>query len=83
MLKHIKTYLPTYIPGALAIATIIVQAGNQYITNHPKIELGGLFGALAMAIVNHWITSPKNSAAVNAAKKEDTKNGDTSTTSST
>lgn len=79
MLQHLKTWLPTYIPSALALLAIIVQAANGYVTAHPKVDMGGLLAACVIAVVNHNITAPKNSAVVSAAK-EQSNGSDTSTT---
>lgn len=78
MLKHIKIYLPTYIPAIVGTLAVTFQTANSYVTNHPKVDFGILLGMCAHAAINHWITSPKNSAVVDAAKEQS--NGDTSTT---
>lgn len=54
-----KTYLPTAIPVALTVMGIVAQTGQQYLSTHPHFTVAGLFGALGLAIVNHWIRSPK------------------------
>lgn len=77
MLKHIKTWLPSYIPGAVGIAAIILQVTDQYLTTHKNVDFGALIGLCVMAVVNHNITAPKNSAVVDAAKREDIQNGTT------
>jgi len=59
MLVQLKKLAPTYIPLAVTIAGIFAQAGSQYMTSHPKVTLGGFFGALGLAVVNHWIKSPR------------------------
>jgi hypothetical protein len=53
-----KTYLPTIVPVVLTVAGVVAQAGQSYLTTHPHFTLGGLFGALGLAVVNHWIKSP-------------------------
>ena len=55
-----KKYLPSLIPGLFAVLAVVAQAGDQYVTHHQKLEFGGLMAALVGAIVNHWITSPKD-----------------------
>ncbi|MGA3295293.1 MAG: hypothetical protein ABSE45_15095 [Candidatus Acidiferrales bacterium] len=59
MLAKISKYAPTWIPAAIAVLGVVAQASQQYLTTHPVVTVGGLMGALGMAIVNHWIRSPR------------------------
>lgn len=54
-----KKYLPTAIPVALTVLGIVAQTGQNYLSTHPRFTMAGLFGALGLAVVNHWIRSPK------------------------
>jgi hypothetical protein len=55
-----KKYIPTLIPIVVAGAAIVAQAGQSYLSQHPHATAAGFFAALGLAIVNHWITSPKD-----------------------
>jgi hypothetical protein len=58
-MNTLKKYLPSIVPVALAVAGIVAQSGKDYLAGHPHFTMAGLFGALGLAIVNHWIRSPK------------------------
>lgn len=61
MNKNWKTYLPTIIPAVVAVAGVIAQAGQSYLSAHPHATAVGFVSALGLAIWNHWIQSPKQS----------------------
>jgi len=58
-MKTLKKYLPSILPLVLSAAGIVAQTGKDYLAAHPHFTMAGLFGALGLAIVNHWIKSPK------------------------
>lgn len=61
MLNNLKKYAGMHLALLVAILGVVAQAGHQYLTAHPTVTMGGFFGACGLALVNFFLTAPKDS----------------------